>query len=165
VTIFEGYIIDWSIVTAILAVLGAAGAAYYSYKSSKKANDIARLRNEATVELERIKLREAWIQNLRHEMSQVGGFSSNATNLSNSENIALTQSQVKMLLLMHPSVEHYQELFQKTQDLVAKNTGGELIDSKFNDIDFINVCQKILKSEWEELNSKFDEYVKKYEEK
>ena len=64
----DGYIIDWSAVAAFLA----AGAALYGVWRGKIT---AQNNLSAELDLERVRFREKWIQNLREEMANIAAFS------------------------------------------------------------------------------------------
>ena len=150
------YIIDWS---AIAAFLAAAAALYGVWRG----NRTAQTNLSAQLDLERIKFRESWIQNLRGKMSIVGGMLAHVKALNPEQVVELSKALVEMLLLMNPNDSDYETLRKMTKKLKQKAGGEELAsenekDESFVYSDYTRICQKILKREWDRLNQEIDSH-------
>lgn len=152
------YVIDWSATISALTACVALISALIALYSARKAHRVAQVSVAATVELELIKFREAWIQRLREEMSTVAGYAAFDPDLSKEENIQFFKSHVKMLLLMNPRDDEYEAFNELTEQLYRhlNNPDEEVID--FDKRKWTSKCQHILKVEWDRLNDEVAKY-------
>ena len=153
---FAGYIWDF---TAIAAFTAAAVALFGVWRG----NRTAKINLSATLDLEIIRFREQWIQNLREEMSTVGGYLANVTNLTPEQVVELSKANLKMLLLMNPEDEDYEELRIMTKMLHRSAATGKAAQKPKNEetfkfSDFTRICQRILKREWVRMNKEVNQY-------
>ena len=94
-------------------------------------------------------MRQAWINSLREAMAS---FQSHGVtpSLNHREQKEWYEAGTKIELLMNPSDPDYKEL----QDCMYAFFNAESVDDKFSaNPKFVDVCQRILKREWEVLKS------------
>ena len=148
-----GYVWDMSVVVALIA---SAVALY----SSMRANSIARANLNATMELKIIEFRQSWISELRREMiayfALVSSRKAKGEITLNKEDHFKSISHAKSIqLLMNPDDEDYSNLLSTMLNLTAWASSDEEVD--FDNLDvlhlYTDICQKILKREWERLKS------------
>ena len=143
------YTIDW-------VACGAFAAAAVVLFGAWRANKIAENNISASIDLEIAKLREKWIDDLRTEMVEFSGCISDEK-LSEDIKMKAFVHFNKILLLMNPEDPDFGEL----EDLMLAMTKED--DEVFNPkphVDFIKLCQLILKREWERLKSDLHKYGK-----
>jgi len=156
--------VSWTIIatfiTALGALIGSIIASVIAYRGTKSAQRIAKENLSMTAELERIKFREKWIQNLREEMSKLGGLATTLDDSDSEHRTAHMQHFVKILLLMNPEDDDYIELQNMAIDLLNYWRDGDQKMNKedFKPKDYVSVCQRILKREWTRLNLEIDKY-------
>ena len=155
---FAGYIWDVGVIAALLASAVSFYAAQKAKQSADSANRISERTVAASVELERIKFREKWIQNLRNEMTETVALIHAEGKRTRDEKKSLDKHYVKMLLLMNPKDENYERLRELTLSLNEDDPeiDGQSIEDPLSE--FISLCQTILKKEWRRLNQEIDEY-------
>ena len=144
------YEYEW---TAIVALIAAGIALYGSWR----ANKIAEKNLSLAAELEIIKFREKWLQDLRHEMAVFSGITARESTLSEDEWVKACSHMSKILLLMNSADEDYDELKGLTLDLLRNATKeGLVVDG--NTLKYFDICQKVLKREWEKIKEDLRNY-------
>ena len=134
----------------------ASDAAKEANLVSEKANSISEKNLSASVDLEIIKFREKWIQNLREEMSRTVSLNVNKDDLDVSKQIEFDRHVTKMLLLMNPNDNDYDALLDALVTSVEPD--DETGDYGENYMSYIEVCQKVLKREWDRLKLDIERY-------
>jgi len=139
---------------AVIGIMVAWANANKAKAAAEAANKIAEKNISASIDLEIAKLREKWINDLRLE---VVAFSGCISDEEVSEEIKVKQFAHfnKILLLMNPEDPSFGEL--EDLMLAMMDRENEVFDPKPH-VDFVGLCQVILKREWEKLKSDLRKY-------
>ena len=142
-----------AIIAACAAIIGAVIAGSISHFSNKKRNDF-----EARIEI--CKYREKWLEQLRSEIVSLNVLCVEATNgpLLKKDQRLFFENMSRITLLVSDTNPHYGELRKSMQfvmeGLIDRKDYGEEFASEFeNTTPFIIVAKKILKEEWDEIQS------------
>ena len=95
--------------------------------------------------------RQAWINNLRDEMAEFQSYGVHPeTNPANER--LFYKLGTKIELLMNPNDPDYPELQKQMYRFLAVSE-GDTIDKYSQNAEFVALCQRILKREWDRLKS------------
>lgn len=141
----------------ILAFVAAGISAYMSARAAEKATksqlEIHRANLQMAHATKMAEFRQAWLNELRAAMAafQSFGVTPDLDHFAEREFFA---SGTKIELLMNPKDENYGELSRCLYNFLAARS----VEEKFsaNPV-FVNVCQKILKAEWEVLKAELQD--------
>ena len=147
--------IDW-------VACGAFAAAAVALYGAWRANKIAEKNLSLSAELEIIKFREKWLQELRTEFScfisllQNNKFSQ--TSFSDYELGKIESHRVKILLLMNPDDAEYELLNVTMKSELGVYKHKNIPAPNINPDNIVSLSQRILRTEWNRLKTDLKEY-------
>ena len=137
-----------SVVVPILSVLVATVASWYATRKTLRANK-HRMNFEGVMKI--AEFRQAWINNLRDEMAEFQSYGVHPEGNPAQERI-FYKLGTKIELLMNPNDPDYLELQRQMYEFLSVSNGDTVVKYSHNP-QFIELCQKILKREWDRLKS------------
>jgi len=152
---FAGYVIDWSVWIAALAVMTSLIAAGVALYGSWRANKIAEKNLSLSAELEIIKLREKWLDDVRNQMVNI--ISVLSVHLESPEIdptlriITFRQSITRLLLLLPHDDVNVVEFIKKVQELQRNQIKLKTNEPSIDPSEVILLGKEILKTEWDRL--------------
>lgn len=137
-----------SVLIPILSAIFAAASSWYSTRKALKTEHI-KMRFDGAIKI--ADYRQEWINTLRNEMAefQSHGVLPNHDPASNRDFYRLG---TKIELLMNPDDPNYPALQQCIYNFLMVSD-GDTIDKYEQNAAFVELCQKILKREWDRLKS------------
>lgn len=150
---FEGYVIDWTITAAIFATSAAFVASGVTFFSSKSRHDL-----DARIEI--CKYREKWLEQLRLEIVGINNLCVKATlkPLNEEERDRYHNHTNMVTLLVSDSNSHWNDLKSSMMfmnlNLIEQYEDSEELGAELGRREaFITIAKRILKEEWDEIQS------------
>lgn len=135
-----------SVAVPIFSALVATAASWYATRKTLKANK-HRMNFEGVMKI--AEFRQAWINNLRDEMAEFQSYGVHPESNPAQERI-FYKLGTKIELLMNPNDPDYPELQQQMYAFLSVSD-GDTVDKYSQNPKFIELCQRILKREWDRL--------------
>lgn len=137
-----------SVGVPLFSVIVAAAASWYS---TRKALKTEKLKMNFEGSLKIAEFRQAWINSLRDEMAEFQSYGVHP-NTDPTEERIFYKLGTKIELLMNPDDPDYPALQQQMYRFLQV-ADGDTIDKYSQNAEFVELCQKILKREWDRLKS------------
>lgn len=140
--------IDFAIIVGAISALGLILGAVVTSLATRKAAEVASRAADRQIVLNSkskiAEFRQAWINNLRDAMAKFMalGFDTSPTARE------IVEMTAKIQLLMNKKDKRYPQLIEYMKEFYARITGG---DQRYDSDAFVELCQDILKDEWEVL--------------
>ena len=140
---------QWIVTATIIPLIGIIVGIASSYVSNKqiKKSEKERCRFECSVRI--AEFRQQWIADLRNTMAEFQSYGI-CPNSDPSMIREFYHLGTKIELLMNPNDQDY-ALLQKALYNFLKSANGDILDKYSNNAEYLNICQRILKREWERL--------------
>lgn len=139
------------VVSVLIPLVSAVVAVASSWYSTRRVLKAERTKLAFQGDLKIAEFRQAWINSLRDEMSEFQSYGILPGHDPTKER-AFYKLGTKIELLMNPGDTDYKEL-QALMYSFLSVANGDKIDKYSKNAEFIEVCQRILKREWDRLKS------------
>lgn len=139
------------VISVAIPLLSAAVAAASSWYSTRKALKTERLKMGFEGILKIADFRQSWINNLRDEMAEFQSYGVQPGTDPTKERM-FYKLGTKIELLMNPSDPDYPALQAQMYKFLSV-ADGDTVNKYSQNAEFIELCQRILKREWDRLKS------------
>lgn len=139
------------VVSILIPLVSASVAASSSWYSTRRALKVERTKMAFDGILKVAEFRQNWINSLRDEMAE---FQSHGVypGADPTKERMFYRCGTKIELLMNPNDPDFNELQSQMYGFL-KATDGSTIDKYSRNAEFVSLCQRILKREWDRLKS------------
>lgn len=139
---------QWAVAIPVLAACIAAGAATYGAWLTRNAQTAGR---RLSRDMKIAEFRQAWINELRETMAEFQSFGV-VPGADPSRIREFYKAGTKIELLMNPADEDYQRL-QDCMYRFLEVSEKEKLEKYSSNPEYLEVCQRILKREWDRLKN------------
>ncbi len=139
------------VVSVGIPIISAVVAGASSWYSTRKALKIESKKMNLEGALKTAEFRQNWINTLRDAMAEFQSYGVHPDSNPAQERL-FYELGTKIELMMNPDDPDYSDL-QKLMYRFLSASEGEVIDKYASNAEFVELCQKILKREWDRLKT------------